>query len=266
MARISENDLILPALYLMSMQYDGCITTTELIRQLTNLLKPTGEDAEILAGRNDTKFSQKVRNLRSHNTLEKLGYATYYPPYLPIQRSGRWCITQKGRSFLRKNIGIIKYLLQHPFSYEDTLASFTKVVDKAIKNPERKILFLDENITINEGYKKIKSKQIILERSKKLREIAIAHFMRNGKIVCHLCCFDFEEFYGELGQGYIEIHHIKPIFMFEDEDNQKSIEEALANVIPVCANCHRVIHRNRLSPISIDEMKQKINKKLYFCE
>lgn len=32
-------------------------------------MKPDGEDMDILDNRNDTKFSQKVRNLKSHDSL-----------------------------------------------------------------------------------------------------------------------------------------------------------------------------------------------------
>lgn len=60
MARISEKDLVLPALYVIK-NHDKA-TTSVLIKELTEAFKPTGEDAEILAGRTDTKFSQKVRN------------------------------------------------------------------------------------------------------------------------------------------------------------------------------------------------------------
>ena len=34
-------------------------------------MSPEGEDTIILANRSDDRFSQKVRNLRSHKTLEK---------------------------------------------------------------------------------------------------------------------------------------------------------------------------------------------------
>lgn len=264
MPRISENELILPSLFLMSLRSDGCITTTELIKELTALLKPTGEDAQILAGRNDTKFSQKVRNLKSHGTLENLGFAVYSPPSETGTRSGKWCITLQGRNFVQNNIEIVKYLLDSPFSYDDIKSSFNKIVNEEITNPQHKIIPLDENIVINEGSEKF-IRQKTYERSKKLRDIAITHYMKDGKILCDICCFDFGAFYGELGQGYIEIHHIKPIFMFDDEDSEKTIEEALQNVIPVCSNCHRIIHRNRISPVSIEEMKRHVNKKLYFC-
>ncbi len=61
--RIEEKQLILPALYII--WRDGPVSTSKLIEELTAVFHPTGEDAEILAGRNDTKFSQKVRNLKS---------------------------------------------------------------------------------------------------------------------------------------------------------------------------------------------------------
>ncbi|EAI4447359.1 hypothetical protein YZ38_01245 [Campylobacter lari] len=46
------------------------IRTSELIIKLIDIMKPSGEDLEILEGRQDTKFSQKVRNLVSHNSLK----------------------------------------------------------------------------------------------------------------------------------------------------------------------------------------------------
>lgn len=45
------------------------IRTSELIDEARQRMKPSGEDLEILDGRNDDKFSQKVRNIKSHNTI-----------------------------------------------------------------------------------------------------------------------------------------------------------------------------------------------------
>ena len=42
------------------------------------LMSPSGEDLEMLSNRNDDKFSQKVRNIKSHKTLENKGYAKFY--------------------------------------------------------------------------------------------------------------------------------------------------------------------------------------------
>lgn len=46
------------------------IKTSELIDELRRIMKPSGEDLKILDGRNDDKFSQKVRNLKSHNSIQ----------------------------------------------------------------------------------------------------------------------------------------------------------------------------------------------------
>lgn len=67
----TETDLIIPALQFIKEGPNG-VTTSPLIAHLINVLKPSGHDMEIIPGRNDTYFSQKVRNLKSHNTLTHL--------------------------------------------------------------------------------------------------------------------------------------------------------------------------------------------------
>lgn len=46
------------------------VRTSELIAESRRIMKPDGEDLEILNGRIDDKFSQKVRNIKSHDTIE----------------------------------------------------------------------------------------------------------------------------------------------------------------------------------------------------
>lgn len=75
-SRIRERELIMPALQIM-VERGGKTTTSELIVALRGVLQPSGEDLDILSGRSDDKFSQIVRNLRSHKTFERLGLARY---------------------------------------------------------------------------------------------------------------------------------------------------------------------------------------------
>ena len=95
--RIHERDLISPSLRLAATRPNGEVTTAELITELTAMFQPEGEDAEILEGRQDTKFSQKVRNLISHRTgresMFSRGYAEYTGDGIKI--------TQLGREFVR---------------------------------------------------------------------------------------------------------------------------------------------------------------------
>lgn len=50
------------------------IRTSELISGVRNIMTPTGEDLEILNNRNDDKFSQKVRNIKSHDSIKDSVY------------------------------------------------------------------------------------------------------------------------------------------------------------------------------------------------
>ena len=96
--RVWESDLVLPGLRVMSERQDGFISTTELIQELEELFNPTGKDAEIIDGRSDTFFSQKVRNLISHkdspNNMIAKGYAEH-----DAEKEGLR-ITNEGRAFL----------------------------------------------------------------------------------------------------------------------------------------------------------------------
>ncbi|MFB6349818.1 hypothetical protein ACFBZI_10345 [Moraxella sp. ZJ142] len=64
MSEHSENEIVVVACGVI--QQKGSVTTTELISELENLMNPTGNDTVILDDRNDSKFSQKVRNIVSH--------------------------------------------------------------------------------------------------------------------------------------------------------------------------------------------------------
>lgn len=78
MTRITEQNLVLPSLFLMKISNDGFISTTELKEKLALLLKPTGEDAMTSPSRpGEIKFMQIVGNLKSHDTFERNGYAKH---------------------------------------------------------------------------------------------------------------------------------------------------------------------------------------------
>lgn len=64
--RISERELVVPTLRLLDDGNRGWMGTSDIIAHLTKLFAPSGQDAEILEGRSDTYFSQKVRNMISH--------------------------------------------------------------------------------------------------------------------------------------------------------------------------------------------------------
>ncbi|WP_139891389.1 EVE domain-containing protein [Bacillus sp. D386] len=68
---------------------------------------------------------------------------------------------------------------------------------------------------------------------------------------CTVCGFNFEKVYGERGKDFIEVHHVHPISTIK-----KEIEiNPETDLVPVCSNCHRMIHRKKNEVLSIEELK-----------
>lgn len=71
---------------------------------------------------------------------------------------------------------------------------------------------------------------------------------RFGKLACEVCGFDFAAAYGPSGVGFIECHHTKPLSTLTIGEKTRLQDLAL-----ICANCHRMIHRN--GTMSIDVLR-----------
>lgn len=73
---------------------------------------------------------------------------------------------------------------------------------------------------------------------------------------CQGCGFNFGLIYGKWGKGFIEVHHLHPL---GDNETAERITNPVKDLIVVCANCHRMIHRKKGITLTLDELKQKIN-------
>ncbi len=91
----------------------------------------------------------------------------------------------------------------------------------------------------------------IRERStsavKKKKEVVLR---RKGRLLCEACGFDFEKKYGNIGKGFAECHHIKPLS--DLRPNQKT---KLRDLSILCSNCHRMIHRTK-PMLSLSEFRK----------
>lgn len=106
-----------------------------------------------------------------------------------------------------------------------------------IEDLDTRIIYIHSK-EFNEGNKKL-ALHIKRERSSLAAKLAKELFKRrhNGRVFCEVCSFDFYEAYGDLGEGYIEAHHKKPISKMRQEDVTR-IEDFLM----VCSNCHSMLH------------------------
>lgn len=85
------------------------------------------------------------------------------------------------------------------------------------------------------------------ERNQKARRECVA---KKG-YQCLVCGRDFETTYGEIGKGFIHVHHLTPISSIGQE-YELNVDTDLA---PVCPNCHYMLHRKD-PPYTIEEMKE----------
>lgn len=76
---------------------------------------------------------------------------------------------------------------------------------------------------------------------------------QRGNISCEVCGFNFEEFYGDLGSGYIEVHHRCPLHV------SGATTTRLSDLTLVCSNCHRMIHKGY--PLLPEELTERVPRR-----
>lgn len=107
-----------------------------------------------------------------------------------------------------------------------------------------------DKLSLTEGGAKV-IVSVKYERNIKLRNLA---FKTHG-YSCAICGFDFVKVYGKWGEGFGEVHHIIPV---SEVGLSKRKVDAKKDLIVVCPNCHRMIHRKKGITLTIDELKAKI--------
>ncbi|WP_422861302.1 HNH endonuclease [Flagellimonas sp. W118] len=120
---------------------------------------------------------------------------------------------------------------------------------------EKDVDLTEDDISFPEGKKLLKvhilrerKPAVVLQAKKRFKE-------QQGSLFCEVCNFNFEEKYGDLGKDFIEAHHVIPISEM-GEDYQTKISD----LIMVCSNCHKMIHRYR-PWLSKNQIKKLINWK-----
>ena len=88
-----------------------------------------------------------------------------------------------------------------------------------------------------------------LERVTALRSAAVRH---HGT-TCMACGFSFKEWYGTLGENFIEVHHLHPLSRGPRET------DPVTDMVVLCSNCHRMIHRDPDRLLTVDELRAVID-------
>lgn len=117
-----------------------------------------------------------------------------------------------------------------------------KIYNKFLKilNYDLLIIYPDD-VESSEKFLEGKSKKVsvnVFERNSIARSKCIQHF----GCKCQICEFDFESRYGNLGTGFIHVHHLVDISSIGKQYELNPITDLL----PVCPNCHAMLHKKNL--------------------
>lgn len=148
-------------------------------------------------------------------------------------------------------------------SYDDLLNEYHRYCDSCGIEPSRHhqpprfwivnddSLYLEESNAKSEIWEGALKRVTVnrYERDQQARQDCLDHFGYD----CTVCGVNFEERYGDLGADFIHVHHLVPIATI----GESYIIDPVEDLIPVCPNCHAILHRGRLV-LHPDELRKKM--------
>lgn len=89
--------------------------------------------------------------------------------------------------------------------------------------------------TEDEEGRHVTKEATVIKRNQSARKKCIEHF----GCKCAACGIKMSDIYGEIGENFIEVHHLNPIHLFDDQH----VVDYKEDLIPLCPNCHAMIHK-----------------------
>jgi len=213
-------------------------------------------------------YSADKSTIRYKNILRKLR-DTYNIPFINIlmsrivEGSKEKVITSvnetSGQEYSQKD-----FSLKHDF--ETTIIELIKEelqsqLDQASDKEEFLSSLIDESYgEMNFAYEQ----QILLEGARK--EIESNIYERNSTArqkcleyhgySCKVCGIKMEQIYGIIAKYIIEVHHVIPL----SQIGKQYIIDPIKDLVPVCPNCHTIIHTKKDPCYTIEEMWRMIKR------
>lgn len=87
------------------------------------------------------------------------------------------------------------------------------------------------------------------ERDRRARVACITHWGTD----CAACGMNFSDTYGELGEGFIHVHHLRELSQIGEEYEVDPVKD----LRPICPNCHAMVHRSNPC-MTIAQLRKRI--------
>lgn len=115
---------------------------------------------------------------------------------------------------------------------------------------DRAIIAQTMELTFREGGRILVS-SYQYERDTRARQACINHYGFD----CYVCGFNFAQTFGEIGEGFIHVHHLNPL---SQQDGEREIDP-IDDLRPVCPNCHAMLHK-KTPPYSVAELQDVLQQ------
>ena len=159
---------------------------------------------------------------------------------------------------------LVAYKNSNSFFSQKSLMEFQYYLYATFGNPSKEDIQVEQDIEnefesefYNENAPEGKKVQYLTSKYERNPKNRIAAIRIHG-LSCYVCDFNFENTYGEIGKDFIEVHHRVPLYSKDEVVNVNPETD----LICVCSNCHRMLHRKRdciLMPYELKSMLIKNN-------
>jgi putative restriction endonuclease len=192
------------------------------------------------------------RTLTATEMAKAMGYDHYTAANLHYGTLGRMVGEKLGWNPLPK------YKVNVLVDFEKPDAEWTWIIKPAVAeaiellNWTKEATTIPEEVDENEPLYEGATKRITVnayERNPAARKKCLDHYGYR----CTVCETILSDIYGEIAQARIHIHHLKPL----SEINSEYQIDPIADLRPICPNCHAIIHLNK-TPYSIEEVQELI--------
>jgi 5-methylcytosine-specific restriction endonuclease McrA len=171
----------------------------------------------------------------------------YFKKFKPMPEE-KWITGLFAKELVGKQWGQGTFRYLYDSSLIDRLES---LIDNGVFEDAVEIVPPTKGKKEEEVWKRNLRNHLVVERKSRL----VREFRRVlNSFECCVCGFDFSKTYGEIGKGFIEVHHKKPVSKLKEGQKIK-----LEDLTAVCSNCHRMLHKGN-PPLQINNLKTRLTK------
>jgi len=231
---------------------DELILALDLYR--TNPKSPPGKASAVVKALSD--LLNKMQRLSGHPVSDKFRNANGVYLKMMNFRALDPAFIKQGKVGMKAGGALEKVVWAEYHNRWDALAEDAKAIRDTVESADETAV---SKLPVSDPYEGEEGGVIMRLHKRYERDPKIIAKKRKAAIEaeclkCEVCEFDFEKEYGELGRGYAEVHHIKPVHTLIAGTKTK-----LSDLAILCANCHRMAHRTR-SSTSLKQIHEAIDK------